>query len=333
LPGKHLREVTDLIDEKLPVDLSMKEAFPQLLADLLQLGNSPAYALDQFDWNNYDHEIVALLFKEHATEKGYDEELIYMTFRYWSDYCNLNNLTIRKHAANAAALDYFSHVEFLPFTKVTQSQLAKEYGTSAGTISNHYNKLSNKFDDILDVNGANTFISPPPNMEKQMRDLMRFIGEQEFESEEELNHFLQRAMSFDDLPSSDNPRDIAQDLLFDAGETSGAKRKRLIQQALEIHPLSSDAYLLMAEDEWDIDQQLKLLKKAIDVGEQDLGDEFFKKNYGHFWGIIETRPYMRAKATYGMALERLGLAEEAIDEYTNLLELNPNDNQGIRYML
>src|SRR5699024_5376154 len=196
-------------------------------------------------------------------------------------------------------------VEFLPFTKVTQSQLAREYGASAGTISNHYNKLSDEFDNISDVNGQDTFTSPPLNMEKQMRDLMRFIGEQEFESEEELNNFLQRAMHFDDLPSSENPRDIAQDLLFDAGEASGAKRKRLIQQALEIHPLSSDAYLLLAEDERDMDQQLKLLKKAIDVGEQDLGDEFFKKNYGHFWGIIETRPYMRERVTYGKSLKRL----------------------------
>src|SRR5699024_3416446 len=311
----------------------MRDVFPQLLADLLQLGKDPAYVLDQFDWNNYDHEIVAHIFKEHAIEKGYEEELIYMTIQYWSDYCNLKHPTIRKHAANAAGLDYFSQVEFLPFTKVTQSQLAREYGASAGTISNHYNKLSDEFDNILDVNGQDTFTSPPLNMEKQMRDLMRFIGEQEFESEEELNNFLQRTMHLDDLPSSENPRDIAQDLLFDAVEASGAKRKRLIQQALEVYPLSSDAYLLLAENERDMDRQRKLLEKEIDVGEQDLGYEFFEKNRGHFWGIIETRPYMRAKETYGMALERLGLVEEAIDEYTDLLELNPNDNQGIRYML
>src|SRR5699024_3037927 len=85
--------------------------------------------------------------------------------------------------------------------------------------------------------------------------------------------------------------------------------------------------------ERDMDKQMALLEQAVNVGEQDLGDVFFKENRGHFWGIIETRPYMRAKASYGMALEDLGFIDEAVDEYTELLELNPNDNQGIRYSL
>lgn len=333
MPGHYKEEVCELITERMPEDLTMKSVFPQFLADIHNLGTHTEYDMDPLDWEHPGHEAVAYLFKEHATKKGYDEKLIQVTIQYWSDYCKLEAPIIRKHAAHAAALDYFSQVEFLPFTDVTQAELAKEYGTSAGTISNHYNRISNGLDSVVDKLEPDMSTSHPQNMEKQMRDLMRIINEQEFDSEEDLHQFLQGVINLDDLPSAENPRDIAQDLLFEAGEASGKKREQLIQQALDIHPLSSDAYLLLAEDERDIDVRMELLEKAVVVGRQDLGEEVFKEDKGHFWGIIETRPYMRAKATYGMELERLGFTQKAIKVYEELLELNPNDNQGIRYML
>lgn len=42
---------------------------------------------------------------------------------------------------------------------------------------------------------------------------------------------------------------------------------------------------------------------------------------------------MRAKAAYADAVHQLGYTLVAIREYEQLLELNPNDNQGIRYIL
>lgn len=333
LPEVHAETISELVNDKLPTDVTMKDVFPQILADMFDQDRNPKVDMSQFDWHHIEHKKVALTFIEHARQKGYDEELIQMTIQYWSDYCSLRHPTVRKHAAHAAALDYFSQTDFSAFTDATQAKLAKEYETSPGTISNHYRKLTEDYDSVVDMLEMDNPSSEPVNMEKQMRDMMRMIEEQEFNSEEELNNFLQGGLNFDDLPKSQDPRDIAQDLLFEADEESGGKRKELIQKALNVYPLSSDAYALLAEDERDINKRMELLKKAIDVGEQDLGDAFFKENHGHFWGLIETRPYMRAKATYGTTLEELGLTKEAIEIYTDLLELNPNDNQGIRYML
>src|SRR5699024_11825512 len=77
----------------------------------------------------------------------------------------------------------------------------------------------------------------------------------------------------------------------------------------------------------------RLLHKAIHVGEKDLGKAFLLENKGHFWMIIETRPYMRAKAMYADFLYETGEEEEAFKQYEEMLRLNPNDNQGIRYIL
>jgi tetratricopeptide (TPR) repeat protein len=59
----------------------------------------------------------------------------------------------------------------------------------------------------------------------------------------------------------------------------------------------------------------------------------FAENAGCFWGLMTTRPYMRARFGLGQCLEELGRREEAIGHYRELLGLNPNDNQGVRYSL
>ena len=54
---------------------------------------------------------------------------------------------------------------------------------------------------------------------------------------------------------------------------------------------------------------------------------------GDFWSFIETRPYMRAKAQLTDELWAAGFAEESIKHYKDMIELNPNNNQGVRYIL
>src|SRR5439155_25865151 len=49
--------------------------------------------------------------------------------------------------------------------------------------------------------------------------------------------------------------------------------------------------------------------------------------------FLETRPYMRARAGLAATLNLLGEVHSAISHYQDMLRLNPNDNQGIRYVL
>lgn len=327
-PEEFEDEILDLIEEKTQDGLTIKEVYPQFVEGMLQLGNKPV-----LEWDHITHEIVATLFEKHAIKKGYEDKFVQIAIEFWNDYCGMNDPIIRKYESHAAALDYFMQADLMFSTEFTQAQLAKEYGTSAGTISNHYRKMSQDFDLLMleDEPASDAPISF--DMDKELRDLMRLIEGQEFESEEEMNDFMEGITNLDEIPSSESPRDIAQDILSDARETSGAAREWLINNALDIYPLSSDAYLLLAEDERNLNKRRKLLEKAVDVGEKDLGEAFFVENKGDFWGLIETRPFMRAKAMYATYLENLGYLEEATVVYKELLALNPNDNQGIRYLL
>lgn len=328
LPEIYILKIIDLIEEETQSGLTIKEIYPHFIGELLHIANEPI-----MEWDRLSHETVASIFQAHARKKEYDEEFVQLAVEFWNDYCGMNDPIIRKNEAYAAALDYFMQVDIMLDTEFTQAQLAKEYGTSAGTISNHYRKLSEDL-ELVNLENDEEFSSPTPlNKEKEMRDLMRLIEGQEFESDKELNDFIHGIKNLDEVPPSESPRDIAEDKLFAAREVGGAARKQLINEALEIYPYNPDAYLLLAEDEHETDKRMKLLEKAIDVGEKDLGKAFFVESKGRFWGLIEARPYMRAKATYAMYLEKLNFLEEAMNIYKELLVLDRNDSLGIRYSL
>jgi tetratricopeptide (TPR) repeat protein len=108
---------------------------------------------------------------------------------------------------------------------------------------------------------------------------------------------------------------------------------RLAQAALEVCPDCADAYVLLAEHARSRKQALQLYEQGVAAGERALGPEAFQRDIGHFWGILETRPYLRARLGLAHALWTAGRRDEAVQHLQDLLRLNPGDNQGVRYTL
>jgi tetratricopeptide (TPR) repeat protein len=129
--------------------------------------------------------------------------------------------------------------------------------------------------------------------------------------------------------------EAAQDTIYDAWEATDAKhRVKLARKALAISPLCADAYVLLAEEAQEgSDEELDLWRRGVEAGESALGEAAFKELSGSFWGFLETRPYMRARFGLAQALWRRNARDEAIDCLREMLRLNPDDNQGVRYIL
>ena len=127
----------------------------------------------------------------------------------------------------------------------------------------------------------------------------------------------------------------AQELVYDAWEANDpAEACSLFEQALELDRTNVDAWLgLMQFTPLDQEERIDMLKKLVEMGADNLGNKAFKTDKGHFWGILETRPYMRARGQLAQALVEAGRLDEAVVEHEAMLELNPGDNQGIRYGL
>jgi tetratricopeptide (TPR) repeat protein len=124
----------------------------------------------------------------------------------------------------------------------------------------------------------------------------------------------------------------AQMLMYDAWDAPSRRQAvRITRRALEMYPHCADAYVLLAEETAEtVEQARDLYAQGVAAGERSLGRKAFTEDVGHFWGILETRPYMRARAGLAGCLWALGEREAAVDHYHDLLRLNPNDNQGIR---
>ena len=173
-------------------------------------------------------------------------------------------------------------------------------------------------------------------MEKILSDFQKLLREQEFDSIEEANVFLDDQMVSGEPFSMEpeTPLQQAQELIYEAWESTGKKRVRLARKALKISADCADAYVLLAEEAArSLEEAAELNQKGVQAGERAIGDEMFTEGAGHFWGILETRPYMRARAGLAQCLWLLGERAVAINHLQEMLHFNPGDNQGLRYTL
>ena len=133
----------------------------------------------------------------------------------------------------------------------------------------------------------------------------------------------------------DDPTTKAQDVMYEAWErTTSRSRIALARKALTISPLCADAYVLLAEEAARSAEEARdFYARGVEAGELALGPEGFAEYDGHFWGFLETRPYMRARVGLALTLLKLGDEDGAMSHFRDMLRLNPNDNQGIRYLL
>jgi tetratricopeptide (TPR) repeat protein len=124
----------------------------------------------------------------------------------------------------------------------------------------------------------------------------------------------------------------AQELAFEAQDAeTEAKALKLAKKALRLDPACVDALVVVADIECgSVMQLIEAMQKAVAAGERSLGAKFIRENTGHFWGLLDTRPYMRALEHLAGLYAVEGLNLDAILIYEKMLALNPNDNQGVR---
>jgi len=118
--------------------------------------------------------------------------------------------------------------------------------------------------------------------------------------------------------------DKAQEIMYDAWKAPTRQRAvALARKALEVSPDCADAYNLLAEETaQSIEEVLDLYRKGVEAGERALGKKAFKEDVGYFWGVLETRPYMRARSGLAQSLWEADQREEAVEHYWALLRLN-----------
>jgi tetratricopeptide (TPR) repeat protein len=131
-------------------------------------------------------------------------------------------------------------------------------------------------------------------------------------------------------PSIEGPADEIVNDAWDA-ETPAAMVK-LARKALTIDLNAIDAYNILGIHASTLAERIALFREAVIIG-RSLFEPLIDDEDMGWWGFMGTRPWMRAQHNLGLALTQAGDASGAIEVFKFLLRLNPNDNQGIRYLL
>lgn len=169
--------------------------------------------------------------------------------------------------------------------------------------------------------------------------LQKFMEENDVKNIDEANEKLQEFIlkyNAGAIEYENTPLDDANELLEKAENAKSKKQAiKYAKEAYEVCPDCFDAILFQVNLEDDPIKKTKMLDEGLKHEKTRLEKEkyFQKDNIGHFYGIFETRPYIRglyAKAHF-YALE--GKMKQARDICKEILRLNENDNTGARYLL
>ena len=105
--------------------------------------------------------------------------------------------------------------------------------------------------------------------------------------------------------------------------------------ALSLSPAALDAWVILAHLTETPSVRIALLREAVGQGKQILAEALKAYRQTEFWFEIGTRPYMRAVHYLAVELWDRNLGHdrtEAVNNVRHLLKINPNDNQGVRFL-
>ena len=178
--------------------------------------------------------------------------------------------------------------------------------------------------------------------EKAIREFHQFLAKkvpQGPKDEEELQQLMNEFfMQYNEaIQNTDEkvPMDVYDYLDMAEHTATKRKKKEYLAQAAALEPDNMDVKLAQAEV--DAKSPLDLISALPTLIQEEREwlkqQQIYNRSKGDFWLVFETRPYMRLLQHYMMALIECGVTNRAIQIGEEMLRLNKNDNQGIRFML
>lgn len=178
--------------------------------------------------------------------------------------------------------------------------------------------------------------------EKVIQEFHQFLAKkapQGPKDDEELQHLMDEFFTqYNELIQDDdaiNSMDVYDYLEMADKAITKRKKKEYLAQAAALEPNNMDVKLAQAETDAKSPLDLIAALPALIQEEREhlKQQQIYNHSKGDFWLVFETRPYMRLLQRYMMALIECGVTNRAIQIGEEMLRLNENDNQGIRFSL
>lgn len=296
----------------------LKTFYPDLLGHIYYLAREVKEFMEvgELPWDDQSHKEIAITIA-NKLKGNYSRQEVNTGIVLWHTYVNSLDPPPVKLEVMVGAVEYWV-AKLFGHQGVTFNRLAHDYRVPARKISH----LAREIMDVFE-NEYSDYIK------KFARELDSQKGDAKFKVS--LGQRISKLTPT--RKAAKDPRQQALELLAQAQGKEGREMEQLVHKALKLYPYLPEAYLLLRENARDLEEETRLCRRGVLAGEKELGELFIKKNRGLLWEFMEARSYLRVKYEYASCLWDLEKSEEALKEYYEILELNHNDEQGVRFAL
>ena len=279
----------------------------------------------------FEEEVVQLV-KGYLKSFALDEDTMVPMVRAFLLYVKVN---AKKAGAVAAGLVQAAYdFGIIGTNKVTQKELVAYFKVSPGTMNKYRDMVGDfivraiKEDEEVPSVAVAEMGTDPRGTERHLWEMVLRASRQEIESEEEFKRMLQGEMNATFEPKGNKER--AQALCFEAYEAKSEKERiQLTKKAALLDPKNTDVQLLLAEQETDDLQKEIHFLQSVNTGYRQFDNSF----EDGAWAYVLNRPLLRALFSYGAWLMKKGKLDKAIEQFQDLLAMNPKDHQGVKWLL
>lgn len=233
-------------------------------------------------------------------------------------------------AAIAGAIQFSIEQNLLQFGWSLQ-QLAEQFEVEQEAIQDFADTLRIFYDEVIagqEIEAAYAFEvgTNPKTNELQNWQLFMHLKNAAITSESALKRQMEyyHAKPYEPKSDAEKAQLTAYELYAMNRDDRDSDRIKAIQQ---LAPQLTDGFLLSAEAETDFMEKEALLKEAIRHGQA-----YYEKEMDIPWLYIANRPYLRAIFLLGVHYWAQREHQQAFAEFQKLLQLNPGDHQGARYL-
>ncbi len=234
--------------------------------------------------------------------------------------------------ADAAQLVY---VEGLLRALAATTEAELDAGRWQKTVPTHAgpHEYSFTLPSIVAPSAARPRMPDPRATERVLVDLHREMLKHGDPSPEAMAQHLATLNARTERPAPVTAREQAEAKYYAALDSQDRLRLKLAREAIALWPDFADARALLAEDMPDPQRALALWRQALAAAERDLGPAGLAQHEGHFWSVLETRPWMRALMGVANAEYDMEQDDAAFGHWLEMLRLDPSDRLGVRMVL
>lgn len=134
----------------------------------------------------------------------------------------------------------------------------------------------------------------------------------------------------------DNEKTYAEyEKALDCLDYDDLKAEKIFKALIKKHPYYLDAYNHLSIAFKNINKRFEsylTAEKSYRIGKECFPKTFKTGRDQLIWGNLDNRPFLRACHVFALECQDAGEFDKAIKLYDEMLALNPNDNQGGRYL-